>query len=1013
MKSIESMHVASIRNSEVIYSKTEQTGSKTAMKGEAVSTLDISRTGKEEEILPQSVQQTRIVSTKVPTEVQDAEGKETDNTVVRDVSEQMEQTVRRMTEEDYAELEKEGDALEKYTASQLNRAIERVKKQRVFEQEQLNKQIDKKQEKREQIDDTVVKGTIKEKLEEANLPVTEENIAVLSTAMELVALSGEISSGVKSYFVESKSAITPEAMYRAKYSSSAERGTTVSDDVWKQLQQQVEELFLREGIVLSEEMLQNAKWLLSKEHAITKENLQVLTNLQDVQELEPKDILKIGIQAMQQGQDPRKMDLLQTKEEIGYIEQAVQTMEVLSQVKDEDIAHLKEGSSVTLETLLTIGKENPVTENKTKEITVSDLHQVQAKRQLEEIRVKLTMESAYQLHKQGIPVNTTELIDLVDELRALEQQYYHALYQEAGVEPTVEQVQQLQQTVDTVEALKGMPNRILGTTYENRHQITLSDLKEEGQVALSYGANKTSEYEKVMTVPRKDLGDSIQKAFENVEAILKQMGVENTESNQRAVRILAYNQMELTKENIAGMKQYDMQVNQLIQDMKPEVVVELIRGGIQPLEQPVEQLHEEVKKITQTLGETSEEKFSKYLYDLDQKKELTPQERESFIGIYRLLHQVTKSDGAAVGAVVKANQEVTLNTLLTAVRSKKKEGMDIALEKDMGTALDTSVGTMPIDEQIHQAYYQKELVGKAYDAVSVEGIQNLADGDMEKVMDLPVETLWEQLDQHQDIGEEYTALKYEKLLESYKKDYEASVLATHHMKVTAVNLEAANYLMSQNSTFYKDLEKETTNSKLLEQLVDGMGNEKEFSSLLVGLEESLEQRVEQAMEHSDCTYEETNSLNKLRAGIHLVGEMSRRNLYEVPVQIGEQLVTMKVQVLSGNENEAKIGLRMEEETWGTFEATMVVQDKQVSGLFLCDHRDLLSHVEAGREQIEQQINQLGLQLKQLHCSMNQPNKHFYRPQELVENKGTISTNTLYQVAKIVVASVRTYTGKEK
>ena len=84
--------------------------------------------------------------------------------------------------------------------------------------------------------------------------------------------------------------------------------------------------------------------------------------------------------------------------------------------------------------------------------------------------------------------------------------------------------------------------------------------------------------------PRSDLGDSIQKAFQNVDDILRDNGLELTEANKRAVRILGYNQMDLTKESIEGIKLYDTKVNQMFKNMQPSVTVEMIRRGKNPLD---------------------------------------------------------------------------------------------------------------------------------------------------------------------------------------------------------------------------------------------------------------------------------------------------------------------------------------------------------------------------------------------------------------------------------------------
>ena len=86
---------------------------------------------------------------------------------------------------------------------------------------------------------------------------------------------------------------------------------------------------------------------------------------------------------------------------------------------------------------------------------------------------------------------------------------------------------------------------------------TLDSLHEAG-MELKNKLDKANEsYETLMTAPRKDMGDSIQKAFANVDDILKDLGLDTTDANRRAVRILAYNNTELTPENIALVKAKD------------------------------------------------------------------------------------------------------------------------------------------------------------------------------------------------------------------------------------------------------------------------------------------------------------------------------------------------------------------------------------------------------------------------------------------------------------------------
>ena len=92
------------------------------------------------------------------------------------------------------------------------------------------------------------------------------------------------------------------------------------------------------------------------------------------------------------------------------------------------------------------------------------------------------------------------------------------------------------------EEISSYPIDLLGgfSTKESIDQATLTDVKSAGENLLLKYQAAGERYETMQTEVRKDLGDSIKKAFENVDDILEDLGFEATESNERAVRILGY-----------------------------------------------------------------------------------------------------------------------------------------------------------------------------------------------------------------------------------------------------------------------------------------------------------------------------------------------------------------------------------------------------------------------------------------------------------------------------------------
>ena len=137
-----------------------------------------------------------------------------------------------------------------------------------------------------------------------------------------------------------------------------------------------------------------------------------------------------------------------------------------------------------------------------------------------------------------------------------------------------------------------------------------------------------------MTSPRSDMGDSIKKAFSNVDDILQDLQLDTSETNRRAVRILAYNNTEITPENIMEVKALDEQMQRAFSNMKPAVTLEMIRRGENPLDMTMEQLNQAAQEIQQENGTQEQERFSKYLWKLEQNHEISEEERSSYCLLY-------------------------------------------------------------------------------------------------------------------------------------------------------------------------------------------------------------------------------------------------------------------------------------------------------------------------------------------------------------------------------------------
>lgn len=187
-------------------------------------------------------------------------------------------------------------------------------------------------------------------------------------------------------------------------------------------------------------------------------------------------------------------------------------------------------------------------------------------------------------------------------------------------------------------------------------------------------------YEASSTEIRRDLGDSIGKAFDTIDECLEANNLDLTDANRRAVKIIAGSGMELTKENIETVKFFDDSVTSVVEGLKPAVVLSLIRSGINPLETSLESLDELIRERNEEPEVQKEVKFSTFLVNLEAHNGITEEEREAYIGIYRLLHDIARDNYSAIGAVLEAGEEVNFKNLLRARRSFAAAGIDAAID---------------------------------------------------------------------------------------------------------------------------------------------------------------------------------------------------------------------------------------------------------------------------------------------------------------------------------------------
>ncbi|MBR4540805.1 MAG: hypothetical protein IKO54_01365 [Lachnospiraceae bacterium] len=661
--------------------------------------------------------------------------------------------VKNLTGDDYERLDDEGMSLEKFSKERLERAIERIKENREIREVRLAEGVEKQQEYRETVDrmafmakaETGSEKLIAKMLYDADLPVTKENIAEVAQAADTALNAGKLTDSSESYLIRNNLAPTIENIYRAAHSGEM-RQMPLDDASWESLKEKALEI-VKEAGADREAGLLSAKWLVEHDLPVTGENILYKAELDafdNAGAVSKEDIFGAAIRSMQEGGSAKEGVVIERIDEAAALmeKETENLINKIPLIRNEAIhlSFLKGATeeSVTIPQLVNAEESIEGTGSAGTSVKLTE-EEVTVRIRLEEVRVSLNIEASRRLSANGIDILSDSLMKVTEGLRELKAEYYEGVYKEieadygktgnAAAITAGEAAELALETAEGLEKIYNAPLELYRATFSVRHSVTLAEITETGEALIketvsdstaSISVNPASmtaalgSYESSSTEVRRDLGDSIKKAFAgSVDSLLKSNGLDITEGNRRAVRILGYNSMEITAESIEEIKFYDAKVTGLIEKMTPPVVMTMIRDGINPLECTIDELDEKVSSILKEQGNTAEQKYSEFLVRMEETNSITQNERNAYIGIYRLLYNVEKNDGAAIGSLLQSGRELTFGNLLTEERTMNL-GVDLTADDD--TAVKTSYYKNSVSAQINEAFiFQRSLVGEALD----------------------------------------------------------------------------------------------------------------------------------------------------------------------------------------------------------------------------------------------------------------------------------------------------------
>ena len=787
-------------------------------------------------------------------------------------------------------------------------------------------------------------SAIEAALKEAALPATKDNVTEITEALNVSDTLEQPSDDAKKYMINNCPEPTVNNFYIANHSSSADTSTNrasyymdetgyvgknPTDADIESLSPQIEKIISDAGLSVNEQTINEAKWLINKDIPLTKENLTNLENLESVSfPLDTETVALSAASALAEGKNAKD-----------------------GLLSDPESIHIKAAKFV--ESL--------------------NFDDVAKRRILEETRLILTLEASVSLLKKGINLDTKDLEKLVDDLKQAEKESYAPFLMDNDEVDIKKYDDELtlkldvfKQTVIAIEHVKTAPLSVVGDVAFSEKTPTLNEVAELSNKAKSEFSKAERSYETMMTMPRYDMGDSIKKAFRNVDDILEDLEIEATRLNEKAVRILGYSGMEITEANIEKAVKAEVAVENVITHMTPARTLKMIRDGFNPLDTDIYELSNELLSEDEDTGNT---KYTEFLYKLEKSSEITESEKSAFIGLYRLFRKIEKSDGKLVGDVIKADERLTLSNIISASRSDRQVGTDIKIDDSFGALEKLIAHGESITDQILQGFRTKEL-NVQYAKEEADEIRNIIT----------------------------------------KEEAIVRALENADSPKSPINMAAANMLLNSRGTIFKGLlkgfdeEEKDVFDKEISELADSFDDEDSAKNAINSFTEKTQEIIKNKAQIAD-KYIDVKSLKLLNKQLSIINKMADSRTYEVPVIINGSYTSINLKIVNDTENAGKVKAYFETEETGKVSAEFELRDGKVSGIITTENSFFEGVIKEREDSFKEEFKGAGVEISSMYY-VNKRGISVKGNYTDENDMSTPATKQLYSVAKAIIKAVQ-------
>lgn len=831
-------------------------------------------------------------------------------------------------------------------------------------------------------------ASVESRMQGADIAVNDESVAEVKGTLEKSKELKPLSENTKNYMVANGIEPSIAGIYQAQAATSSSisaDGVTIgkcadaiSDADFEALRPGIEKIIASAGLEVNDKTLADARAFIDAQIPVTKENLEYKAQLDsidiDMIQADSEELLNKIFDNMKLG--GKAENTLVTGSPVDDIRTALDT---INRAEYSDVANVvSKGETFTIASLklemdarsfrieysaATVSTGNSEVRNQ-----ASDVQQAADKAYdtLVTARVLMSANASIYLVKNNISILTTP----IDELNSMLMEYEQAdeMYEEAQIAYT-----------DVLEARK-----------------TLNEIvRNPARVFASMFDKMNETYEAVGTQIRGDLGDSLKKAVQgSADDIIRELGLEGTDEDKEAIKVLAANNMDMTKENVEIVKSVNAMINNLIKNMKPETVLNMIKDGVNPMNTSIEEVNEYLTEANDKASKDNEEKFSKFLYKLDRTNGITKEQRKQFIGIYQMMNIFTRDAGVAAGALIKQGAEVTMNNLMTAYNSRKHYDMDAVIDENTGMAEVSGI-----------ANYYSALFMANGGLVTPNTLKNVDNSS--GIGEQSVEMFIEQLEDNYDAAAE------EQYYEEYLKEQQAAVQAGADIlrqirnadtEINSGNIQAVKAFLESGQ--FPDIRGVKTTRDYARDSIEKIGHKEKLSLMYEEMKDETEEELQEVLSKAgdldtqiDVNYEGFLDLRLKDRTIGYIKNLALRHDYRIPyITDSGSTGMLKLTLVQDDDNKGRISVNMLSSVLGKV-SVEAKADRESLGMYIVSDTAVSDEGSQLLEDMEENLKE-GFGFTNVTVNITKSSDVPYVTYEAAAD--SVATDKLYEIAAQIV-----------